>query len=133
MKKILSVTLITLLLFATAALTVGCGGGSQSEFEQAEQLVNDFFDDMEATIDELFSAITEDMNIDELDELEERMEALLDDAEERFDALEEQLDSLEDLTYEQADNLEELFNTRIIALEDRIEEFEDKIWDLIFK
>jgi len=125
MKKILSVTLITLLLFATVALSVGCGG--QTDFQQAEQLMNETFDSLETAIDELFSKFEDGINPDEIATLFERLGEMGEEMEAKLDSAEERMDSF-DLTEEERDRIFAIGDQRLDALEERMDE---KIADLL--
>ena len=130
MKKILSATLITLLLFATAMLTVGCGGNEQSDFERAEQLVNDTFDSLEAAIDELLGSVQDGISIDDVEEFTERAGAIGEDMEDRLEAIESEMDALS-LTDEEEERIEELAMNRLETLMDRLGDLQEEMMEAL--
>jgi len=116
MKKVISIALITVLLLSVAIFTVGCG--NQSDFERAEELMNETLDTVEAALDEMIAFLEGDPDFSEI---EERLDAFFAEMEALFEYLEGLEDDF-DLTDEEEDQLEAMVERRANALEGRMTE-----------
>ena len=126
MKKIIAIALLILIL---ATLAVGCGG--QSNFEQAEQLVNDAFDSLEANVNEMLSIITsEGVDIDGIDEFTERMNEINDEIGSMLISVDAQLSEL-NLTQDEDEQLEEHAEYRLGILITLIMELQDEMLETL--
>jgi len=117
MKKVLGIILVVALVLATMGLAVGCGS-EPSDFERAEQLVNEAFESLEEIVDALQAMMGGDADfgeiVDRLDAFEDELAGLFDRIEAEFDAL--------DLTEAEEDRIEDMAEDKLDALMDRMTE-----------
>jgi len=125
MKKVLGIILVVALALATMGLTVGCGS-EQSDFERAEQMVNEMFDSINELLDSLEAMFDGDDDID-IDEFFERIEEFDSTLWDRFEEMEYEFDALE-LTDDEEDRLDALVTQREEAAENRLLEMIERVF-----
>jgi len=121
MKKTLA---IALLILITMTLVVGCGG--QSGFEQAKHLIEETFDSLEANVNDMLSIISDGIDIDEISEFEQQMNAIHEEIGNMLISVDTQLSEL-NLTRAEEDQLGEHAEYRMGTFIERLMELQERM------
>jgi len=125
MKKVVGIVLVVVLALATMGLTVGCGS-DQSDFQRAEQMINEMFDSIDGLLDSLEAMVDGNDDVD-IEEFFERLDEFDNELWDRFEEMEDEFDALE-LTDDEEDRLDALVTQREEAAENRLEEMIERVF-----
>ena len=126
MKKVRIIALVTVLLLSVAIFATGCG--SQTDFERAEEMLNDAMSNVESLIEDMIAFLETDPSFEEIEEklasVEAEMDAYIERYEDEFEALE--------LTAEEEDRLDEMLEDRMDEIFERFEDVIEEMLEAMF-